>query len=176
MFYVRQTRKTHSSNFSVRGYVPIISKDSVTHMHDVTVYAKELQVPFAWDLSLKNSEDSYISFRMALLHLFSNFFFLCRWLSYLCTVSNAMSFNIDEVLSINPSANIFVFLDFNIHRKDWLTYSGGIARLGELCYNFSISEYLTQMVNFLPGSLTVTLTLLLFWIYFFLQILVFVAQ
>ena len=29
--------------------------------------------------------------------------------------------HIDEVLSINLSANVFVFGDFNIHHKDWLT-------------------------------------------------------
>ena len=37
---------------------------------------------------------------------------------------------------------------FNVHHKDWLTYSGGTDRPGELCYNFSISNDLTQMVNF----------------------------
>ena len=68
--------------------------------------------------------------------------------SSLCTVSDSISSNIDEVLSINPSANVFVFGDFNIHRKDWLTYSGGTGRPGELCYNFSISNDLTQIVNF----------------------------
>ena len=31
---------------------------------------------------------------------------------------------------------------------NWLTYSGGTDRSGELCYNFSISNDLTQMVNF----------------------------
>ena len=55
--------------------------------------------------------------------------------------------NIDEVLSINPYANAFVFGDFSIYHKDWLTYSGGTDRPGELCYNFSISNDLTQMVN-----------------------------
>ena len=49
---------------------------------------------------------------------------------------------------INPSANVFVFGDFNVHHKDWLTYSSGTDRCGELCYNFSISNDLTQMVNF----------------------------
>ena len=49
---------------------------------------------------------------------------------------------------INPSADVFVFGDFNIHHKDWLTYSGETDRPGELCYNFSISNDLTQMVNF----------------------------
>ena len=49
---------------------------------------------------------------------------------------------------INPSANVFVFGDFSVHHKDWLTYSGGTDRPGELCYNFSISNDLTQIVNF----------------------------
>ena len=42
----------------------------------------------------------------------------------------------------------FVFGDFNVHHKDCLTYSGGIDRPGELCYNFSVSNDLTWMVNF----------------------------
>ena len=68
--------------------------------------------------------------------------------SSLCTVFDSISSNIDEVLSINPSANVFVFGDFNVHHKDWLIYSGGFDRPDELCYNFSISNDLTQMVNF----------------------------
>ena len=43
---------------------------------------------------------------------------------------------------------MFVFGDFNLHPKDWLTYSAGTDRPGELCYNFSVSYDLTQMVNF----------------------------
>ena len=35
-----------------------------------------------------------------------------------------------------------------MNHKHWLTYSGGTDRPGELCYNFSISNDLTQMVNF----------------------------
>ena len=62
-------------------------------------------------------------------------------------VFDSISSNIDEVLSINPSA-VFVFVDFKVHHKDWLTYSSGTDRLGELCYKFSILNYLTQMVNF----------------------------
>ena len=55
-------------------------------------------------------------------------------------VFDSVSSNIDEVFSINPSANVFVFGDFNVHHKDWLTYSGRTDRPGELCYNFSISN------------------------------------
>ena len=32
--------------------------------------------------------------------------------------------------------------------EDWLTYSGGADRLGELYYNISVSNVLTQMVSF----------------------------
>ena len=46
-----------SGNFSVRDYLPLIRKDSTTHMHGLTVYIKE-GLPFAWDLSLENSADS----------------------------------------------------------------------------------------------------------------------
>ena len=88
-------------------------------------------------------------FGLALLHSVSYFFFLYRSpSSALCTVFDSISSNIDEVLSINPSANVFVFGDFNIHHKDWLTYSSGTDWPGELCYNFSISNDLTQMINF----------------------------
>ena len=61
---------------------------------------------------------------------------------------DSISSNIDEVLSINPSANVFVFGDFKVHHKDWLTYSAGTDRPGQLCYNFSISNDLTPVVNF----------------------------
>ena len=50
-----------SSNFSVRGYLPLFRKDSTTHMHALVVYVKE-GLPFAQDLSLENSEDSYLCF------------------------------------------------------------------------------------------------------------------
>ena len=66
----------------------------------------------------------------------------------LCTVFDSISSNIDEVISINPSANVFVFRHFNVHHKDWLTYSGGTDRSGELCYSFAISNDLTQIINF----------------------------
>ena len=50
----------------------------------------------------------------------------------LCRVFDSISSNIDEFLSIKPSANVFVFGDFNTHHYDWLAYSGGTDRPGEL--------------------------------------------
>ena len=137
-----------SGNVSVRGYLPLIRKDSSTYIHGLAVYVKE-GLPFARDLSLENSADSYLCFRLVLLHSVSYFFFLYRSpSSALCTVFYSISSNIDEALSINSSANVFVFGDFNIDHKDWLTYFSGTDRPGELCYNFSISNDLTQMVDF----------------------------
>ena len=64
-----------SGSFSVSGYLPLIRKDSGTHMHSLAVYVKE-GLPFARDLSLENSADSYVCFLLALLHSVSYFFFL----------------------------------------------------------------------------------------------------
>ena len=55
-------------------------------------------------------------------------------------------------------------------------YSGGTDRPCEFCYNFSVSNDLTQMINFPTRSLSLILTVLLFWIYLFLLMLVFVLQ
>ena len=137
-----------SGDFSVTGYLPLVRKDSTTHMHGFAVCVKE-GLPFAWELSLKNSADSYLCFRLALLHSVSYLFSLYWSPSCLCMVFYSVSSNIDEVLSINPSANLFVFGDFNVHHKDLLTCSGVADRPGELCYNFSLSSDVTQMVNFL---------------------------
>ena len=70
---------------------------------------------------------------------------------------------------------MFLFGDF-IHHKDCLTYSDGSDRPGELCYNFSTSKDLIQLVNFPTQILTVTLTVVLFFISFFLLMLGFVLK
>ena len=104
-------------------------------------------------LSSENSAHSYLCFGLALLHSLSYFFFFYECHSTaLCAVFYSISSNIDEVLSINPSANVG---DFNVHYKDWLSYSAGANRPCELCYNCSISNNLTQI-----------LTVLFFWISF----------
>ena len=112
-------------NFFVRGYLPLMRKDSSTHTRGLAVYIKEV-LPFPHNLSLENSADFYLCFRLALLYSASYFFFLCRSpsLSFFM-VFYSISSSIDEVLTINPSANVFGFGDFNVHHKDWLTYSGG---------------------------------------------------
>ena len=122
----------HSGNLCGRGYLPLIWKESGTHMHGLAVYVKE-GLPFTWDLSLENPADSCICFWLAWLHSVSYFFFFHRSPSLsLWMVFDSISSNIDEVHSINPSANVFVFGDFNVHQKDWLTNSCGTDGPSEL--------------------------------------------
>ena len=87
-------------------------------MHGLAVYMRE-ELLFAQYSSLENSADSYKFFQLALLHSVPYFFFLYQSpSSALCTVFDSISCNIDEILSINPSPNVFVFGDFNVHHKD----------------------------------------------------------
>ena len=74
---------------------------------------------------------SFASFSVLLLFPLYWSLYTCFWPCFI---------NIDGVLSINSSANTFVFEDFNVHHKDWLTYSGGTDRLGELCHKWSYSK------------------------------------
>ena len=78
-----------SRNFFVRGNLLIIWKDSSTHMQD---------------LSLENSADSYLCFRLNVLLLFPLSFSPS---SSLCMGFDSISSNMDEVLLVNPSANVF---------------------------------------------------------------------
>ena len=107
-----------SGNFFGRCYLPLIQEDCSSHMHGLAMYVKE-GLPFARDLSLENSADSYVHFRLLLLHLVSYFFFLYQSPALsLCTVFGCILSNIDEVLSINPSANMFALRDINAHHKN----------------------------------------------------------
>ena len=56
-----------SGNFSLRNYLSLIKKDSVTHMHCLAGYIKE-GLPFGYD-----SEDSYLCFCKVSLQTLSYF-------------------------------------------------------------------------------------------------------
>ena len=156
-----------SCNFSVRGYLPLIRKDYSTHMHGLEIYVKD-GLPFAWDLSLENSADSYLCFRLALLHSVSYFFFLYQSpFSALCTVSYSISSKIDEVLSINPSADVFVFGDFTSIIRTGLPILVELINLVNSAIIFLPQMTLLRWLTFLLGSQTVILIVLLFCIYFF---------
>ena len=97
-------------------------------MHGLVVYVKE-GFPFAQENSLETIStklcEFLLMFSTGFTSLTAYFFFFYRSPSLLCTVFDSVSSNTDEVLYINPSANVFVFGDFNVHHKDWLTYSDG---------------------------------------------------
>ena len=60
--YARQTWMTQFILvISVRGYLPLIRKDSAIRIHGLEVYVKE-GLPFALDVSLENSADSHLYF------------------------------------------------------------------------------------------------------------------
>ena len=85
-------------------------------MHDLAVYVKE-GLPFNRDLSKKNSADSYVfDWLYSTLCLTSSS--STDHLFHLDPQFNSISSNIDEVLSINSSANVFVSGDFNVYHKD----------------------------------------------------------
>ena len=114
-----------SGSLSVKGYLPLIQKDSSTHMHGFIVYVKE-ELPFCTGLISRKLyrfllmfSTSFTSLSALLLFPLSITFFV------FCTVFHSIISNIDEVLSINTSANAFAIGDVNVHHKDWLTYSGG---------------------------------------------------
>ena len=68
IFVLRETNlddSIDSGNLSVRVCLPLIRKDSGTHKHGVAIYVRG-GLPFARDLSLENSADSYLCFRLAL--------------------------------------------------------------------------------------------------------------
>ena len=89
---------TDSDNFSVKGYLPLIWKDSVTHMHGLTVSCWG-RTSFCLGLILERSVDSYCCFWLALLHSVSCFFFLYQSPSLsLWTVFDSVSSKIDKGL------------------------------------------------------------------------------
>ena len=100
-------------------YLPLTRKDSITHMHGLAVYVKEglckglVSRKLYWLLLM-----FLTGFGVILLYLLSILYQSPS--SFLCMVFDSTSSDIDEALSISPSANVFVFGDFNIHHKNWL--------------------------------------------------------
>ena len=125
--------------FLCEGLSSFNQEDSVTHMLGLAVYAKE-GVSFAWYLYLEPRTKTLqicMYFFDWLCFLQYHFFLYGSLSSSLCMVSDISS-NIDQILSINLCAYVFVFRDFNIYHKDWLIYSGGTDRSGELCCNIIV--------------------------------------
>ena len=67
-----------SGNFSVRGYLPLIRKDSTTHMHDLTVYVTLLR----WLTFLLGSQTVILTVVLFWVYFFLlTLVFILQWLS-----------------------------------------------------------------------------------------------
>ena len=67
--------------------------------------------------------------------------------SSLCKDFDAISSKTNEVSSINSSANVFGFGNFDVHYKDWSSCFGGTDRPGELYHDYFMSNDLTWIVK-----------------------------
>ena len=143
-----------------------MGKDSGTHMHGLTVYVKE-GLFFARDISLENSADSYLQY-------LTSFFLNWSPSLSLCMVFDSISSNVDEVLLINPSANLFVFGDFNVHQKTGLSILVEQIDLVNSVIIFPFQMTLLRRLTFLLRFQTVILSHAL--MDFFPLMLVFVLQ
>ena len=96
--------------------------------------------------------------------------------SSVCMVFYSISSNVDEVLLINPSANIFVFGELTSIIRTGLPILVELIDLVNSAIILLSQTTLLRYLTFLLGCQTVILTVLLFWIYFFFLELVFALQ
>ena len=168
---------TDCGNFSVGGYLPLIQRDSSTPMHGLTVYVKE-GLPFARDLSLENSADSYLRFQLALLYSVQCLTFLrsINHLLHLCAQFLRL-FHLTLMRLSQSTHMLFLSLEtlMSIIRTGFPILVQLISLVNS-AINFLSQMTLLRWLTFLLVSQTVILIVLLFWIYFFLLTLVFVLQ
>ena len=163
----------------MRAYLPFMWNDSVTHMHIWYTWCHfwcEGGAFFCMGLIFRKLWQFLFIFSAGFTSFVVLFLFLYWSPSSLCVVSDAISSKIDQVFSINPSANIFVFGDFpSIIRTGWPILVEKIDLVTSVII-FLSQMNLLRLLTSLIGSLTVTVKGLLFWVSFFLLILVFVLQ
>ena len=111
----------HADYFSWTDYLPLIRKYSIIHMHGLTIYVKE-GIPLA----------RWFSLLSALLLLVYRSPSLSLW-----TVIDSISSNIDEALSINPTACLS--FEILIHHKKSISDSGG---------NYRSRNFLSEIILF----------------------------
>ena len=145
-------------------------------MLGLAVYVKE-GLPFAWNISLENSADSYLCFRLALPHLVSYFFSSINHLLCLCA-RFLILFHLTQI-RFSWSTHLLIFLSLE---NSMSVIRTGLPILVELIYLVnSVIIFLSQMtflrwLTFLLRWQTMILIVQLFQISFFLLTLVFVLQ
>ena len=135
---------------TVSGYLPPIRKDSSTHMHGLGVYVRD-NLPLARIPTLEDPNEPFMCFRLSLLHSTSYLFFLyrspssqscslCGWCClqkyWWCTRVASQCWNSCLWWFQYPSSRLA-----DTFQWSWLTR-------GWKVYNFSISQSLTQVVDF----------------------------
>ena len=112
-----------SGNFSVTGYLSIIWMDSVTEGRTsfcMGLISKRLyRFLLMFSTGFTTLSVSFLFSQLItsiFIHGFWFYFIYHRWGSL-----------------YSSSLNVFVFGDFSVHHKNWLTWSGGTDRPGELC-------------------------------------------
>lgn len=139
---------TGNNEFLVPGYLPLFQKDSSIHIHGLSVYIRD-NLSMARELFLEVTHCSFMCFPFSLLNYVSYLCFLYRIPSSQdCSILDAIAYGIEKALHLHPSANIFVFDDFDTHHNAWLKYSKGIDVAGIQTLNFSIAQSLIQIVDF----------------------------
>ena len=106
----------NSINFSLRGYFPLTQTDYYSY-----TWSCSLCIKGNWFCTWLISKKLRVFLHSYLAAVLLPFLILIT-VFFVSMVFDAISSNIDEVLSINPSANIFVFRDYRIHHKYWLTF------------------------------------------------------
>ena len=143
-------------------------------MHGFAVYVKE-RLPFAQDLSLKTLQILNYVFDWLYFTQCLTFFLYQPPSSSLCTIFYSISSNIDEVFSINTSANVFALETLTSTIRTGLPILAELIDLVNSVIIFLSRMTLPRWLTFLLRFRTVILIVLLFWISFFLM-LVFVLQ
>ena len=110
----------NSSNITVTGYIPLIWKNSVTHIHNLAVYVGTV-IRKVQDFLFVFFLNGFTSF---VLHIFLSITVFAFVHGYSCYFIWHK-----YVLSINRYANVLFFRTYKIHHKDWLTYSSETSRL-----------------------------------------------
>lgn len=123
---------------SVMGYLPLIQKDSVTHVYGRAVYVNK-GVRFTIVSFFENPSVFILMFSIG----FTSPRVLIRFYititsHFFCIIFDAISSNARIYLSIPPSTNVFAFGGYNDHNKDQLLYFDRTDRSREIfCTCFS---------------------------------------
>lgn len=112
------------------------------YMHGFRVYTRE-NLPMAKELSTESPGDSFMYFRLSLLHSVSYYFsFIVFFFFRSVTQTKYQTVNIFPLSrSLHASANIFVFGDFNVHHVKWPNHSNVIDVASIQTFNFIVIRF-----------------------------------